>query len=61
MDEMRDWLQAHGYAVLPGDLTDTRGAAALMDLQPQSLRARRDRLPHVRRGRRVLYRIVDLR
>ena len=63
LEQLRAWLLERGHWVGPGDVTDTRGAAAALAIEPQTLRADRclwQRVPFHRVGRRIEYRLADL-
>ena len=62
--ELRAWCQDAGIHVGPDDLLDGKNAAALLGISEGSMRNWRccygERIPSVRRGRRVYYRLEDL-
>lgn len=61
--ELRDWCRDHGHPVLPGDLVVTAVAAAILGVQPATLRQDRcyyARVPCRRSGGRVVYSLADL-
>jgi hypothetical protein len=60
---LRDWCAENGHRVSPFDEVDTGTVAAILGIEPQSLRVRRcyyDSIPYRRSGRRALYRLADV-
>lgn len=61
--ELRAWCVEREHWVGPDDTVRTDTAAALLGLEPQTLRADRaylGRIPYRRVGSRILYRLQDL-
>jgi hypothetical protein len=63
VEGLRQWCREHGHAILPNDEVKTATAAALLGVQPQTLRQDRSvfgRIPFRRLGGRARYRLIDL-